>query len=367
MRFEFFKRRKQKETKKLSVEEIEQRIIEEVESNKKLMDDIINKHSEKLGSLINELVQELKNFDSSSLHPRLAGVAKNFKSSMLELWDKDLDYLTYEKIRKNMEKVALFKIKHFKLLFGVNPEEISRINEILGEIADTVSTIESKMKNVAFNELNMAIEDIKRLKYIQRNKQELEENKAKLTEKLNNYDNVAKKMNKIKVEVQKVNDEIENLNLEITRREDYVRKLIATVRKPMRHFAHDIGSKINFDDFNELQLISKKVMAEMIKGRIKVKSTQIDNIISALKKIGEGRLIKEMEEVNTLKKALADKKLELQRLKSKMPKFDANSIKKEIESIDSKIERLNEEYDKIKVSLESRLSKIFGFDVVIEE
>ena len=43
MRFGFFKRRKQKETKKLSVEEIEQRIIEEVESNKKLMDDIITR------------------------------------------------------------------------------------------------------------------------------------------------------------------------------------------------------------------------------------------------------------------------------------------------------------------------------------
>ena len=65
MRFGFFKRRKQKETKKLSVEEIEQRIIEEIENNKKLMDDVINKHSEKLGSLINELVHEIKNFDPS--------------------------------------------------------------------------------------------------------------------------------------------------------------------------------------------------------------------------------------------------------------------------------------------------------------
>ncbi|RLI77609.1 hypothetical protein DRP05_09685 [Archaeoglobales archaeon] len=364
MRFGFFRRRKQREIKKLSLDEVEQKIIEEIEGNKKLVEDIIGDYSEKLGSLVNELVQELKKFDPSSLHPRLAGIAKNFKSSMLELWSKELDY---EKIRKNMEKVALFKLKHFKLLFGVNPEEISRINEILGEIADVVSTIEGKTNSIAFNELNIAMENVNRLRDIHKNKRKLEEDKRKLMEKLNDYGNVVKETSKIESKVQKVEEEIKDLELEITRKEDYVKKLIATVRKPIKSFAHDVGSKIDFNDFDGLQSISKKVMVEMAKGRIRVKSRQTDNILLALKEIGDGRLSKEMGEVNALKKALADKKLELQKLRSKIPKFDVNSIKKEIESIDNKIERLNEEYDKIKALLESRLSKIFGFDVVIEE
>lgn len=362
MRFGFFRRRKQKEIKKLSVSEVEQKIIEEIESNKRLIENFINMHSKKLNSLINELIHELKNFDPSSLHPRLVGTAKNFKSSMLELWDKELDY---EKIRKNMEKVALFKLKHFRLLFGVNPEEIDRINEVLGEIADIISTIENKKSNIAFDELSSAMNDIKRLKDIQRSKKKLEEDKRKLREKLENYENVVKEIDKIKLEMQRIKDEIKILKSEMTKKEDYVKKLIATVRKPMKSFAHDIGSKINFDDFSELESISKKVMAEMVKGTIRVKSTQANNILSALKEIGEGRLSKEMEEVNTLKKALADKKLELQKLKSKMPKFDAKSIEREIESIDNKIKRLNEEYNKTKALLENKLSKIFGFDVIV--
>ncbi|RLI71025.1 hypothetical protein DRO97_10240, partial [Archaeoglobales archaeon] len=123
--------------------------------------------------------------------------------------------------------------------------------------------------------------------------------------------------------------------------------------------------KINFDDINELEFISKKVMTEIVKGDIKVKSTQASNILSALKEIGEGMLREKIEEVNTLKGMLAKKKAELQKLKSKMPKFDVKSIEREIENIDKKIDRLDKEYNKIKVSLEDKLSKIFGGNVIL--
>ena len=360
MKFRFFKTRKKREVKKLSLDELKHAVTEKIENDKKALESVTSNYMENLEMLIEKLIKELKNFEPTALHPRLTGIAKNFKSSMLELWDRKLDY---EGIRKNMVKMALFKLKHYRVLFAVNPEELSKINEITGELASIISTIENKRRTAKFNGLNNVLLKIEQIKEIDNTILELKDYKSKLMKKLRDFEKSARNVAEIEYKIREIEKEIDNIELEISKRENRIGELLAVVRKAVKTFAHDAGLKLDFNNLNDLQRISGKVANEIKNGNVKLKAKRVNKILFALNEIENGKLLEYREEVELLRKSLRDKKQKLQKLKAEIPKLDFGLTEREIESVDDKIKMLVKEKEKIKSSIEYEASKLLNFDV----
>ncbi|MFP3945273.1 MAG: hypothetical protein ACLFVI_00065 [Archaeoglobaceae archaeon] len=371
-----FGKKKEPEPEVISLDDLDKRLSELLESNEGDISAFISEKKPELDEQIKNLISELENFDSSNLHPRLKGVATSFKSSFLDLW-KNVNTENFEEVEKAMNKTANMKVKHFRILFAFEPPEIEDINHYLSGIASIINEVDEKRNSMDTHNVREMRYEIKELKKLLNEREALRREVNKLSTEVDTIE-----QSKDESEEARQNEELDRLEREakqidekIQHKEKEVQRRIAIARKPLKTYAHMTGRKVKLDtsDFNDEQMTSmaSNTITEVVKGNIKVKKKQEKSIIDSLKGISEGEVKKELEEIGKLKEQLSEIKDNIKKMKIKMggDKSDdrKRSLEKERESTEDKANKIEEKIANTRESLEDRASEVLGYPVKIEQ
>jgi DNA repair exonuclease SbcCD ATPase subunit len=359
MGFRFFKKSK---VEVITLDEAERKLLEIIKEREKALADVISQKLPEMRECANKLILELEKFDSSSLYPRLKGVARSFKSAMLDLW-KDSDFADFEEIARKMEKVAVMKVKHFRLLFAVNPPEIKQISRYLKEIAATIKVIEERKMEIKIEELKKALESLKTMKKILNEKEKLSEKFAGILAEIERIKTKTLENNKSH-ELRGLEKEITGIERRIQERERDVQKKIALARKPLKIYAHMVGERLDLNLKNpELSVLASKAATEIVKGSIKLKEKNLKAVVHSLESISRGEIREELEGIDALKKRLAEGKEKIRKIQIEIEAGKDNrerTLRKEFSSIEDRIKRLDKKRIEARKVLEKQLYDIFG-------
>ena len=369
MGFGFLKKRKDEV---ITVEEAELRVLSLIEAAEKDFDAYISRKQPELKNAVENLVYQLENFDSSQLHPRIKNQAQSFVSVMLNLWE-DVPELEggaiFSEASKRLEKVALMKLKQFRILFGVNPPEIEQIDQYLKDIAGIIGAVEARKKELRLDALEMMLGMIERLN-------ELLQEREKIAVK---SEEIVSQINSLKLEVERggrAEDELltslkkeeERIMAEIRQQEAELHRKIAYARKPLKMYAHMVGSRINLDthhfleNMDEIRSLASGAASEIKKGSIKLKEKKLEAVIESLNEIASGKLRKEFERIKELKKQLADARSEMKKVRtvdnSDQTAKRQKALRKKLISMDEMKRNVDRELMEIKEVLENRLSEL---------
>ncbi len=374
MGFGFLKKRKDEV---ITVEEAELRVLSLIEAAEKDFDAYISRKQPELRNAVENLVYQLENFDSSQLHPRIKNQAQSFVSVMLNLW-KDVPELEggaiFSEASKRLEKVALLKVKQFRILFGVNPPEIEQIDQYLKDIAGIIGAVEARKKELRLDALEMMLGMIERLN-------ELLQEREKIALK---SEEIVSQINSLKLEVERggrAEDELltslkkeeERIMAEIRQQEAELHRKIAYARKPLKMYAHMVGSRINLDthhfleNMDEIRSLASGAASEIKKGSIKLKEKKLEAVIESLNEIASGKLKKDLDRIKELKRQLAGIRGEMKKVRTvdngDQTAKREKSLRKKLMSMDEAKGNVDRELKSVKEQVESRLSELLGKSV----
>lgn len=358
-----FKRifRKQKEEKKevLTLPELKLKIQKQIEEKNIDISNFIESKLDEFRTCIQNLRSGLEKFDPSVLHPRLKGVGSSFKSSTLKLWKK-VNIENFDEIEKAVEKTAIMKVKHFRLLFGVNPPEIEPLNNELSRIAAIVKEVNEKKAETKIAELREVLREIKEVESRIEERDVLIKKIEKRRENAEETDSKKESETKLKELERKLQDVEKALQL----KESEIQSIIAIARKPLRIYSHMTGQKRKDFDFRDESsaIIASKTASEIKKGNIKIKEKQVKTVLFSLKCISSGKIKKELEEIDELRSEA--NKIRDEILKVRMGSDGKNLIKKNIQKevriYEEKKRKLNEEIESRIRNLEKKVNDISG-------
>lgn len=371
-----FRKKKEPETEVVSLDDLDKRLSELIGSKEEEISSLISEKEPELNEQIKNLVSELDSFDPSNLHPRLKGVATSFKTSFLDLW-KNVNTKNFEEVEKAMNKTANMKMKHFRILFSLEPPELENINHYLSGIATITNEVDEKRKSMNTHAIREMHDEVKELKKLLDDSHELKQEVKKITTQVDDIEQSKdeteeakqiEKLNKLETEAKQIDEEIQH-------KEKEIQKKIAVARKPLKTYAHMTGRKVKLDteDFNDNQManIASNTISEITKGNINIKKKQEKSIIDSLKSISEGEVKKEFEEIEKLKEKRAELKDNIKKMKIKMerekPDDRKKSLEKEIESTEDKVTRIEEKIASTKESLEEKAGEALGYPIKIQQ
>ena len=374
MGFGFLKKRKDEV---ITVEEAELRVLSLIEAAEKDFDAYISRKQPELRNAVENLVYQLENFDSSQLHPRIKNQAQSFVSVMLNLW-KDVPELEggviFSEASKRLEKVALMKVKQFRILFSVNPPEIEQIDQYLKDIAGIIGAVEARKKELRLDALEMMLGMIERLN-------ELLQEREKIALK---SEEIVSQINSLKLEVERggrAEDELltslkkeeERIMAEIRQQEAELHRKIAYARKPLKMYAHMVGSRINLDthhfleNMDEIRSLASGAASEIKKGSIKLKEKKLEAVIESLNEIASGKLKKDLDRIKELRRQLAGIRGEIKKVRTvdngDQTAKREKSLRKKLMSMDEAKGNVDRELKSVKEQVESRLSELLGKSV----
>ncbi len=376
MHLGFLKRGLKKEkTELVTLEDAEAKLLEIIEEGESSLSEFKSQKFPELRSAVKKLIFELEAFDSLNLHPRLRNAAKNFVSVALGMWsdlnEADRDGF-FEEAAKNMEKLALMKVKHFRILFAVNPPEIARIDRQFREIAEIISIIENKKSELKLLSLKNALSTVKEIK-------ELQKERELLSKECSEADSELKKLKSLKErrdgdELRELLAEMERMAEEVKESEKKVQKKMAYARKPLKIYAHMIGSRIDTGsprllDEPDIEKLASKAALEIRKGSIKLKEKRIDVVLASLNDISNGELKKEFKKISKLKNELADIKNRIKIVKAEM---DAGKpgrervLEKRLQSVNERIKQVDAKILAAKKDLEKELHDVLNITLKLQ-
>lgn len=371
-----FRKKKEPETEVVSLDDLDKRLKELLESNEENVSSFISEKKPELDEQVKNLVSELDSFDPSNLHPRLKGVATSFKTSFLDLW-KNVNTENFEEAEKAMNKTANMKRKHFRILFSFEPPELENINQYLSGIATIINEVDEKRRSMNTHDIREMHDEVKELKKLLNENQELKREVKKISSEVDDIeqskdDSEEARQNE---ELNRLEEEAKKIDEDIQHKEKEIQKKIAVARKPLKTYAHMTGRKVKLDtdDFNDEQMasIASNTINEVVKGNINVKKKQEKSIIDSLKSISEGEIKKELEEVENLKEQRTELKDNIKKMKIKMgrdkPDDKKKSLEKEIESTEDKVNKTEEKIARTKESLEEKASEVLGHPIKIQQ
>jgi len=371
MGFGFLKRKFKKEPKFITLDDAEAKLLKRIDESEKSLSQFTSQKLPELKNAVNGLISELEVFDSSNLHPRLRNAAKNFVSVALGIWRNLDENRLFEEATKEMEKLALMKVKHFRILFAVNPPEIARIDRHFREIAEIVSAVEDKKSELKLVPLKNALSTVKEIRELQKERELLVKEFSELESELDRLKNLKKEEESS--ELRELLAEMERIAGEIKEREEKAQKKIAYARKPLKIYAHMIESKINTNsthllDEPDVEEYASKAALEIRKGSIKLKEKRIDVVLASLNEISSGILKKEFEEISRLKSKLADirNRIKKAQVETKASKPKEEQILRKKQSVDERIKQIDAKILAAKKSLEEELYDIFNVPLMLQ-
>jgi hypothetical protein len=328
----------------------------------------INKKLPEIEKHVGSLIAEVEKFEPSVLHPRLKGVGSSFKSSFLELWT--LNAKKFEEVERAIEKAALMKVKHFRLLFGVNPPELEPVNQSLGNIASVVNEVKEKRELSGITHLESIIERLDEMKKLIEEKNKLNVRIKNLSEEIYRIGDEEKQDFTEKDVLSELELKMGELERKIQEKEENVQKKVALARKPLKIYSHMTGKSTKDFDFedDEIIRIASNTASEILKGNIKLKEKQVNKILSSLKSISSGEIKKEFEEIRRLKDEFFRVKDEITGIKVKMGRRKPDevrkkTIEKELKSCHERLERTEKSIHEKKGNLERELTDVLGYRV----
>ena len=368
--------RKKAET--ISVEEAEVKVRILMEESEKSFRAFMNEKCNELNEEIKNLLNMLQEFDYKNIHPRLRNQARNFVSAMINLW-KDVPRMSDEKIilelPKRMEKVAFMKIKHFRMLFALNPPEIEQIEISLKRIVELMDEIETRKKELKLENLSEVMSLIERLKQLNDEKNRIEIEEKEITSQILNLESSQnnKKDTRIDELIAKLNEEKEVIANELRKRESELYRKIAYTRKPLKIYAHMVGTKVKLEgdgflnNLDEISSLASGAIQEIRKGNIKLKEKNLENVVNSLDEIARGKLKDGLEEVKKLRKQLREVENKLKKIPVIEKKNNVDELRKKLLIMSEMGRKTENEISEIKRSLEKKLSEILDKTVRISE
>jgi|Deesub1362A_J573_1020465.scaffolds.fasta_scaffold00504_19 hypothetical protein len=365
---------KKKKNEVITLEEAKIRVLNEIEAAEKDLEVFVSKKRPELENAVGNLVYLLENFDSKELHPRLKNPAQNFVSVMLNLWRDvgDLSGATlFDEVSKRLEKVAVMKVKHFRILFGVNPPEIDQIDECLRDIASIIGAVEARKKELKFDDLRGTLRLIERLKELVKERGTIAMRSKEIISQIESLKLEEEKDKSESEEDEHLTNlkwEEERIDAEIRKKEAELHRKIAYARKPLKMYAHMVGSRINLDSHHfldnrdEIRSLASGAVSEILKGNIKLKEKKLEAVIDSLNEIASGKLKKELETIKELKKQLADIRSEMKKVRTvdngNQTAKRQKALRKKLMSMDEMKRSVDRELMEIKEVLENRLSEL---------
>jgi len=356
-----FRRQKEEKKEVLTLSELKSKVQKQIEEKSRDISSFIDSKMSELGIYIKNLRNELEKFDSSVLHPRLKGVGSSFKSSTLELWKK-VDAKSFDEIEKAVEKTAIMKVKHFRLLFGVNPPEIEPINNELSKIAAIVKEVNEKKAEAKIEDFREILREIKELE------NRIEEKTSlirKIEEKREDTEEAVSPKKESETRLKELERKLQDVEKAIQVKESEVQSIIAIARKPLRIYSHMTGQRRKDFDFRDegSAIIASKTASEVKKGSIKIKEKQVKTVLFSLECISSGKIKKELEEIDKLRSEANEIRDEI--LKARMTGSDRKglarkNIEKEVRIHEERKKKLDEEIEMRIRNLERKLIDISG-------
>lgn len=377
MGFGFFKRKK---TESLTLDEAEIRVLNALNSAKRSIEPFISEKRAEMRAEIDSLVSALEMLDVDAVHPRLRSQTRNFVSVMLNLWKTELDGSSSDiflEASKKLEKVAVLKVKYFRMLFAVNPPEIEQVDHHLRNIASIIADVGTRRKEAGIEGLENAlrlIEDVKRLL------EERNRARCRISGILSELDRAGTDMTSEERETDGLlaglRAEVVEVEREICRIEGEISRKIAHIKKPIRLYAHMVGERVDADthrllgDMDDLKRLASGALSEIKKGNIKLKEKRQNAIIEFLEEITGGKLESDLERLAELRERLRVARREVKKLELQDREHNLESRKEELEkrlaSAEELVKNLNEEVEKARHNLESVLSVLWGCEVRLQ-
>lgn len=367
-----FSRKKSPKEEVVSLSEIEKRLENLIEKREEVLSEFVSSKLSDFGVLIHELILEVNNLEPSSMHPRLKGAAKNFKSVSVELWG-NIDLNNFEQIENAMKKTLLMKLKHYRILFGVNPPELEPVNRKLTEIASKIEDINTKKTELKLDELR-----------------EISNNLMEIRDKLGKKEQILYKIGRIRGSIKKMEDEkeqpdvadvdltvlegkVSELDGKIQMKEKEIQKKIAISRKPLKMYLHMIGSNVKDFDFSsdDITVMADRTISEIKKGNIKVKESQLEDVLESLTYVSSGNLKEKLREIGNLKMDLIENKNALNRTKLKAGQEKTyegkkSALNREKESYERNLEEISGEILAKKENIEKKINDCLNTSFKIE-
>jgi len=371
MGFGFLKKKKHEV---ITAEEAELRVLDLIEAAENDLEAFVSKKHPELKHAVENLIYLLENFDSRGLHPRLKNQAQNFVSVMVNLW-KDVPELSggaiFSETSKRLEKVALMKVKHFRILFGVNPPEIEEIDQCLKDIAGIVGAVEARKKELRLDDLGGTLRLIERLKELVEERESIATRSEEIISQMETLKQEGEKDQSKSEEdelLTSLKSEEERISSEIRHREAELHRKIAYARKPLKMYAHMVGSRINLDthhfleNMDEIRSLASGAASEIRKGSIKLKEKKLEAVIDSLNEIASGKLKKDLEKIKELKRQLASIRGEMKKVRTvdngNQTVKRQKALRKKLMSMDEMKRRVDRELKEIREVLENRLSEL---------
>jgi len=370
-----FSRKKLHKSKEevVSVSEIEMTLQNIIKEREGVLSEFISNMLPDLGVLIQGLILEIDNLDASSMHPRLKGAARNFKSSSIELWGR-LDLNNFEQIENAMKKTVIMKLKHFRILFGVNPPELEAVNQKLTEIASKIEEVTVKKADLKLDELSDILNELREFKDVLKKEKQILDKVGRIRKSIKKMENEdTSHFGVDDMDLTEFENEVKMLEEKIQFKDKEIQKKIAIVRKPLKMYFHMVGSNVKDFDFSNdnMAVMASKTISEIRKGNIKVKEKQLKGILESLADISAGNVMEGLKEIRALKVELVEKKNALNRAKLKAGMETPYEGKKaalirEIKSCEKRLMGVREEISVKKETLEKKINDCLNASFKIE-
>lgn len=367
-----------KKEEAISIEEAEARIkmlIEETEEN------FMSFRHEKISELreeIRSLLKMLQEFEFKDIHPRLRNQARNFVAAMINLW-KDLPEMEgteiISELPERLEKTGFMKIKHFRMLFALNPPVIEQIEVSLKRIAELMAEIETRRKELGLEDLSELTGLMERFRHLTDERDRIEAEVNEITSQISDLEKSERREDSDRVSelIKKLEEEMEEIAGELGKKETEFYRKIAHARKPLRMYAHMVGSKLKLDgdfflnDLDEISKLASGAVQEIEKGNIKLKKKNLKSVVTSLNEIAEGKLKEEFEEIKKLRKHLRDTENKLKKISMDGKKDDRDELREKLEMMSEMIRKTESEILKTKILLEKKLSEILEKTIRISD
>ncbi len=369
---------KKKKYEEISLEEAALRVSNRIEAAEKDLEVFVSKKHPELKDAIENLTHLLENFNFRELHPRLKNPAQNFVSVMLNLW-KDIDdessATIFDETSRRLEKVAIMKVKRFRILFGSSHPEVEQVDQCLRDIAGIIGVVEAKKKELKLDDLKATLGMIERLKELVKEKEAIAKKSEEIIseiEILNSEGENGESGEEVDEVLSSLRRKEDQISAEIRKREADLQRKIAYARKPLKMYAHMVGSRINLDSHHFLEEVRIESLAsgaasEIMKGNIKLKEKKLDAVIDSLNEIASGKLRKDLEKIKELKKELVAIRGEMKKIRtvenSNQTTKRQKALRKKLMSMDEMRGEVEREMVGLKEVLEDRLSELFGGSV----